>query len=164
MSKYSSRSQRSRRPSLSPYIRSRILERDGHECAYCHYEATHVDHIVPYSYGGMDDDENLVASCDICNRLANNKVFESFDLKRDFIRSRYGPYLFRRFNRFRKQMSFCPDCESVFIPNVDGASTLLCSKCYAESQKGGWSLRVMRRMVRDTNDHIAEDEPEYFLD
>jgi hypothetical protein len=50
--------------------RLEILERDGWRCAYCacHVDdSAHVDHVVPWSRGGSDHPENLVASCAACN-------------------------------------------------------------------------------------------------
>ena len=35
------------------------------------------DHFVPYSFGRRTDRANLVAACQICNRLKRGDVFES---------------------------------------------------------------------------------------
>lgn len=50
--------------------RRRILERDGNQCTRildngtrCRARATDVDHIVPDSAGGSDDDTNLASLC-----------------------------------------------------------------------------------------------------
>jgi len=52
--------------------RFRILLRDDFRCRYCGKEAPsvalEVDHVVPRSKGGSDDDGNLVAACFECNR------------------------------------------------------------------------------------------------
>lgn len=62
--------------------RKRIYKRDGFLCAYCGQSVTHwprikgitrpawaasIDHRVPKSLGGTDDDENLVTCCYGCN-------------------------------------------------------------------------------------------------
>ena len=50
-----------------------ILERDGFACVYCHRarwslsEPLQLDHLVPYSLGGLDVPANLVACCQRCN-------------------------------------------------------------------------------------------------
>ena len=45
-----------------PRIRKRILRRDGGICYVCHKPgANQVDHVVPASAGGSDDDSNLAA-------------------------------------------------------------------------------------------------------
>lgn len=42
--------------------RRRILRRDGRICYVCHQPgATEVDHIIPASQGGSDQDDNLAA-------------------------------------------------------------------------------------------------------
>lgn len=40
-----------------------------------------VDHIVPTAWTGerLDRPENLVASCQVCNRLKSDKIFASVD-------------------------------------------------------------------------------------
>lgn len=46
----------------------RILKRDGHKCYLCGAEGCRqVDHIVPVSQGGGEEDENLAAICDLCH-------------------------------------------------------------------------------------------------
>ncbi len=48
--------------------RGRILRRDGGRCYICGAEGcTHVDHIVPVSQGGGEEDDNLAAICDRCH-------------------------------------------------------------------------------------------------
>lgn len=55
-------------------IRSRILKRDGHRCRYCRKQATSVDHVIPHSRGGSDNDDNLVASCRSCNSRKKDRT------------------------------------------------------------------------------------------
>ena len=49
--------------------RLRVLARDGHQCTWvedgerCTATADEVDHIVPHSQGGTDDDDNLRSLC-----------------------------------------------------------------------------------------------------
>lgn len=64
-----------KRQGLRPSVRFRIIQRDGGRCYYCRRERSqldpgeflHVDHIVPVSAGGTDDDANLVCACSTCN-------------------------------------------------------------------------------------------------
>jgi 5-methylcytosine-specific restriction endonuclease McrA len=128
---------RQRRCHLSPGFRQSFIERDGLLCAYCGYEADQVDHIIPWSYGGTSDPENLVACCGICNNIAYNKVFNTFEAKREHVRSRYGPYLEGRVRQIRRQLSICGDCGNVFIPRVRGASAVLCGPCYRADEEWG---------------------------
>lgn len=49
-------------------VAPRIFERDGHRCQECGAtEEITVDHIVPISAGGTDDDGNLQTLCRSCN-------------------------------------------------------------------------------------------------
>lgn len=66
------------RPSINEWkeIRVRILARDRYRCAYCLTVggALEVDHIVPVSRGGSNNDDNLTAACKPCNRGKSNKL------------------------------------------------------------------------------------------
>lgn len=64
----------------------KILKRDGYICGYCfERRATQVDHIVPVTYLQMNEESNLIACCEDCNRIAGNKVFDSIQEKREYI-------------------------------------------------------------------------------
>lgn len=71
---------------ITPAQRRRILRRDNHTCVYCFELATEVDHITPYSYIPDNTDANLVASCRLCNSIAGSMVFDSFNMKYQYIK------------------------------------------------------------------------------
>ncbi len=53
-------------------VRQKVLRRDKYTCQYCGFRmrpghAASVDHVVPYSKGGGDEESNLVAACRPCN-------------------------------------------------------------------------------------------------
>lgn len=48
-------------------LRARVLLRDRGVCVLCGAPATHVDHVVPKSQGGADDEANLRALCRGCH-------------------------------------------------------------------------------------------------
>ncbi|MBF6213723.1 HNH endonuclease [Nocardia puris] len=74
---------RSRR-NISVAVRLAVYERDSWRCVYCAHQFHPVtrgapedeqaeiwlelDHINPYSRGGMDEIDNLRAACSTCNR------------------------------------------------------------------------------------------------
>jgi len=58
-------------------IRERILQRDGYTCQQCGGEGTTVDHILPRSAGGGDDDWNLQCLCTKCNYSKGGRFFSS---------------------------------------------------------------------------------------
>lgn len=54
-----------------PWLRKKILKRDGFKCYYCGcvvtMENAHIDHLIAWSKGGKTTFRNLVASCRRCN-------------------------------------------------------------------------------------------------
>ena len=58
-------------------IRQRIVERDGGVCQMCGMEGDSVDHIVPRSQGGTDEDYNLQLLCTSCNSSKGGRFFSS---------------------------------------------------------------------------------------
>jgi len=57
---------------INKTARFRVLQRDGFKCVYCGATANtgatlEVDHIVPRSAGGSNEESNLAASCRTCN-------------------------------------------------------------------------------------------------
>lgn len=57
------------RPRIPAVSRQRVLDRDGHRCAYCRQAADTIDHIVPRRDGGPTSWTNLVACCRSCNQI-----------------------------------------------------------------------------------------------
>lgn len=61
--------------------RFEIFKRDGFQCMYCGktppQAVLECDHIHPVSLGGSDDTENLITSCEDCNRGKSNIPLES---------------------------------------------------------------------------------------
>lgn len=66
---------------ISPQLRNYILERNGYTCQLCgagpgdpdpfHADRKirlHVDHMIPVSQGGADDESNLRVLCSACNQ------------------------------------------------------------------------------------------------
>lgn len=45
------------------------------------------DHLVPFSYQNNNNRENLVASCDVCNRLKSSMCFQTTDEARVYLQS-----------------------------------------------------------------------------
>ena len=71
---------KTRRRPLGKNTRHRILERDNYRCQEC--GATNkdttltIDHIVPLSRGGKDNEDNLWVLCEDCNFSKANHIFE----------------------------------------------------------------------------------------
>ena len=68
---------------------NRVLRYFNYTCVYCGGPADQVDHFVPISYRKDNSKTNLLAACWMCNLIAGNKVFDTFDEKRFFILAQY---------------------------------------------------------------------------
>jgi hypothetical protein len=59
---------------------TRIADRAGHRCEYCHAPEIvfnfpfEIEHFIPKSKQGSDDDENLALSCRSCNLHKANRI------------------------------------------------------------------------------------------
>lgn len=69
---------------FSAYDRERVRKKSGGRCAHCGKEIStrsyrfSIDHAVPKSLGGSDEDYNLVALCRSCNTSKTNKLVEPY--------------------------------------------------------------------------------------
>lgn len=57
-----------------PLTRRAVLERDGHQCAYCDKRADSVDHVIPRARGGRHAWDNVVAACNRCNHRKSDSL------------------------------------------------------------------------------------------
>jgi 5-methylcytosine-specific restriction endonuclease McrA len=57
-----------------PLTRRAVLDRDGHECAYCGVRADTIDHVRPRSRGGLHIWTNVVAACARCNHRKGDRL------------------------------------------------------------------------------------------
>ena len=105
-----------------------VLERDDFTCVYCENPGIEVDHILPWDWNGNDSEENLVACCRDCNSIAGDKIFPSFQEKKDYILIVRSSSRWQK--KFKARTSICTSCKKTFNPRAKGASRFLCSKCY----------------------------------
>lgn len=68
-------------------VRDRILAKFGNKCCYCNStENLEIDHIIPLSKGGKEDEINMQVLCRACNRRKSNK----FDVSKYFNITEHG--------------------------------------------------------------------------
>ena len=67
------------RKRLTEAAKKNIFIRDKYECQYCgSKENLEIDHIIPLSQGGTNEDDNLITSCHRCNNLKGEKSLKDF--------------------------------------------------------------------------------------
>ena len=61
-------------------LRKRVAAQAGHRCGYCRTSTFlvgtefEIDHIVPESFGGRTEEENLWLACPTCNGHKSNRI------------------------------------------------------------------------------------------
>ena len=55
-----------------------FLSKHGFVCHYCGKGASSIDHKLPKSMGGSDDEENLLPACKFCNSNKGSQTYEKF--------------------------------------------------------------------------------------
>jgi len=90
-----------------------LLDKQNNQCLYCNkpfgtpytrngvlaFTTVHWDHLVPYAYSQTSKDLDFVASCNICNFIKSDMVFETIEEV-----FRYVDY-----NRKKKRYSYYED-------------------------------------------------------
>ena len=71
-----------RRKYLSKKMKSEIIDKSDGKCFNCGItlddDLIEFDHVHPFSKGGKDNFENLVAACYLCNSYKSDKTLEEF--------------------------------------------------------------------------------------
>ena len=116
---------------------ARVMKRDEYLCRYCNDWADCVDHILPHSYGGTNDDGSLVASCSFCNKAATDKVFDSFEEKREYLQQ----FISLKIKRRSRKICIFPDCGEFFEYRKNGATAVLCQVCAERDDQ--WSYGAL---------------------
>ncbi|MDI3299570.1 MAG: HNH endonuclease signature motif containing protein [Bacillota bacterium] len=65
-------------PFVARRIRRQVLQRDRYRCAWCGGPGNTVDHLLPWSQGGLTTLENCVCSCQECNGRRGDRSVEAF--------------------------------------------------------------------------------------
>lgn len=75
---YEKKENKNNRISINKALRYKILKRDRFTCQSCGARSPdvelEVDHKIPVSKGGKDEESNLITKCKDCNRGKSNKV------------------------------------------------------------------------------------------
>ena len=90
-------------------IRHRLVDRHPF-CFYCAYKMTHddstLDHFIPLSAGGPDEESNFVLACRRCNRRKSNHNFEHIATG---LIPGWGIYLIRDVQRMNERFALNPN-------------------------------------------------------
>lgn len=62
----------------TPELARVVMRRDGHRCQYCGAVAAELDHVKPYSRGGLTVAGNLIAACSLCNKSKGDRTPEEW--------------------------------------------------------------------------------------
>lgn len=63
---------------MTKRLRDKILVRDAYTCGYCSKKLDpkelEVDHIIPRTSGGTDEEHNLITACKKCNNKKSDRL------------------------------------------------------------------------------------------
>ena len=100
----------------------KLLEIHGSLCFYCQKEpAMCIDHIIPVSYGGKNDFNNLVPACAHCNMIVSDNVFSDVWSKQQWILAH---------RKKKLTHALCTGCLLPFAYRIHSPSMFLCAECY----------------------------------
>lgn len=68
---------------IKQIVKLNMWRRDNFTCVYCNSKASHsveltLDHVIPKSKGGTNNQDNLVTSCRSCNQLKGSRSLLEF--------------------------------------------------------------------------------------
>jgi hypothetical protein len=60
-----------------PSVKENVRKRDNNTCQYCGEVGGEIiiEHVIPYIYGGLGKEYNLVCACQVCNTKKKKKVW-----------------------------------------------------------------------------------------
>lgn len=108
-----------KQPTITPKTRLRIFGRDNFKCTVCGASpaldtavSLEIDHHVPFSRGGSDEDENYRTLCRLCNRGKGNDEALNKTLDSDLLNwlNRVNPEIVKTMAR---------DGEAVAVANAE---------------------------------------------
>jgi hypothetical protein len=111
---------------ISDALNAKIREEAGNRCGYC---LTHqdyipwlleVEHLLPKSKGGKDDEENLWLACRSCNLYKTDQT-EGFDP----LTGRYTPLFNPRRQKWKRHFQWSQDGVFIIGRTVCGRATVL---------------------------------------
>jgi hypothetical protein len=102
-----------------------VAQRANHRCEYCHAPevifncAFEVEHILPTSLGGGDDEANLALSCRVCNLRKSDRVL-AIDVQTGTEVALFNP----RKDRWQDNFTFDSDSGEILGLTPVGRATL----------------------------------------
>jgi hypothetical protein len=130
-------------------IRRLVRQRARLRCEYCHADERWqfvlftIDHLVPRSAGGSDDEENLALACRNCNERRSNR-----SRAEDPVTGRIVPLFNPRLDRWADHFAWHVDRIRIVGLTPTGRATLVLLDMNDEWH-GGAALRIRQRDLLD---------------
>lgn len=111
----------SKRKNIAQKIKNKIKLKQHNLCYWCGREfgtpvlkkykliklRMHIDHILPISYLPLNDIDNLVGSCNICNIFKSSKIFKTETECKNYLLEKWNEYI-----KYEKIIESCKDEEN----------------------------------------------------
>ena len=128
--------------SISEAVRKRVREQAGNRCGYCLapqrlvFGWLEIEHLVPQSHGGSDEESNLWLACSFCNNYKNDQI-DGLDVETSQRVRLYDP----RRDRWLEHFAWSEDGVSVIGRTPSGRVTVAClqmNNSIAVMVRRGW--------------------------
>ncbi len=112
-------------PRISKSLRQRVGEQAKRRCGYCLSSETIVgapmelDHIIPQSLGGLDEENNLWLACPLCNQHKADRI-AALDPRTGEIVRLFNP----RFEDWKDHFTWSSDGERIIGKTPTGRATV----------------------------------------
>jgi hypothetical protein len=143
---------------VSPATRRVVRERAHRCCEYCHADERWqfirftIDHVLPQSAGGSDEDDNLALACRNCNERRGNRI-EGHDPETDEVVPLFNP----RRERWADHFAWDADRLRIVGQTPTGRATVALLDLN-DHRHAGAVVRIRQRDVTDGY-HPPPDDP-----
>jgi HNH endonuclease len=107
----------------------------------------HMEHVVPFGLSGIDTDDNIVISCQVCNSIKVGKIFDSFADLLLHIQNKWAEHGEMMLNRIKEP-------EAVKRQKAMGIKYGVHIGVYSELSIR--QIKFIKQMVRDVKCHLKE--------
>jgi len=140
-------------------IKAYVRKRDDYTCQYCgqdlHGKRCEVDHIKPKSRGGTDVPDNMVASCEDCNKSKDNLTLDEWVKLLEAHPTEINKKRLRRVPKIREQVKISL-VGSAHVQSMKNALVKEISEHFPVQETNGVTTKLMRESINLPKTHCND--------